>query len=433
MMRLFLIAPAGRALRQMKRGILRFSTLNFALTLPRLAALCPPDVEVKIIDDQIEDIPYDEPVDLVGLTAETPHAPRAYEIAEEFRRRGIPTIMGGAHATLMPEDALQHVDAVAVGECEEIFGQIIEDAKHGQLKRLYKSTGRPSLENLPQSRLDLLKGKRYLPLTAVETTRGCPFNCAFCMVRYMYGRGVRHRPIGEVIEDIKRAPTKFIFFTDDNVVGDPDYAKELFRAMIPLKKWWIGQASITMAYDSELLDLAQKSGCRGVFVGIESVSQESLENANKYQNQVIQYEEVISTFHKYGILVEAGMVTGFDNEDTSIFPQTFEMLMEIGVDLVSFKILTPYPGTAFFKEMEQAGRILTYNWEMYDGEHVTYKPARMTPEELQKGHDWLRRKFYSTSPILKRLFNIAGHPLMLLFSAVVNTAFHFIEWSDFRK
>ncbi|WP_051109289.1 B12-binding domain-containing radical SAM protein [Caldicellulosiruptor sp. F32] len=188
-----------------------------------------------------------------------------------------------------------------------------------------------------------------------------------------------------------------------------------------------------MAYDSELLGLAQQSGCKGVFVGIESVSQSSLQEANKYQNQVARYRGVISTFHKHGILVEAGMVTGFDNEDTSIFPQTFEMLRDIGVDLVSFKILTPYPGTEFFKEMEQAGRILTYNWELYDGEHVTYQPARMTPEELQAGHDWLRRKFYSTSPILRRLFNVAKHPLMLLFSAVVNTAFHFIEWSDSKR
>ncbi|WAM36948.1 B12-binding domain-containing radical SAM protein [Caldicellulosiruptor acetigenus] len=411
----------------MKKGILNFSTLNFALTLPRLAVLCPPDVEVKIVDDQIEDIPYDEPVDLVGLTGETPHASRAYEIAAEFRRRGIPVIMGGPHATLMPEEALQHVDAVAIGECEEIFGQIIEDARRGQLKRMYQAPAKPSLEHLPPPRLDLLKGKRYLPITAVETSRGCPFACSFCMVRYMYGRGVRHRPIEEVIADIQRAPTKLIFFTDDNVVGDPEYAKELFRTMIPLKKWWIAQASINMAYDSELLDLARRSGCKGVFVGIESVSQASLQEANKYQNQVTRYREVISTFHKYGILVEAGMVTGFDNEDTSIFPQTFEMLMDIGVDLVSFKILTPYPGTEFFKEMEQAGRILTYNWELYDGEHVTYQPARMTPEELQAGHDWLRRKFYSSSPILKRLFKVSRHPLMLLFSAAVNTAFHFIE------
>jgi len=166
---------------------------------------------------------------------------------------------------------------------------------------------------------------------------------------------------------------------------------------------------------------------RGV-VGIESVSQDSLHEANKFQNQVAQYKEVISTFHKYGILVEAGMVTGFDNEDKSIFQKTYEMLAKIGVDLVSFKILTPYPGTAFFKEMEQNGRILTYDWDLYDGEHVVYKPALMSPEELQSGHDWLRRRFYTASSIVKRLINVASHPLQFLFSAGVNTAFHFIEW-----
>ncbi|MGB9866502.1 MAG: B12-binding domain-containing radical SAM protein [Bacillota bacterium] len=432
-MKLLLIAPAGRALRQMKRGLLRFSTLNFALTLPRLAALCPPDVEVRIVDDQLEEIPYDAPVDLVGLTAETPHAPRAYEIAARFRERGIPTLMGGAHATLMPEEALNHVDAVAVGECEEIFGGIIEDARRSNLCRTYRAPQKPSLSHLPPPRLDLLKGGRYLPVAPVEASRGCPFGCTFCMVRYLYGKGVRHRPLGEVVEDIRKAPTKLIFFTDDNVVGDPEYAKQLFAAMIPMKKWWIGQASITMAYDRELLQLAARSGCKGVFVGIESVSQESLLEAHKPQNQASRYKEIIAAFHKHGILVEAGIVTGFDSEDKSIFKRTLEMLSEIGIDLASFKILTPYPGTEFFLQMERDGRIITRNWELYDGEHVTYQPARMTPEELQSGHDWLRREFYRGSSILKRVTRIVRHPLLLLLSAVVNTAFHYIEWEDFEK
>lgn len=428
-MKVLLIAPASQALRNMKRGILRFSTLNFALTLPRLAALCPPGVEVEIADDQIEDIPYNTAVDLVGLTAETPHAPRAYEIAEVFRRRGVLTIMGGAHATLMPDEALEHVDAVVVGECEDIFSKIIEDASKGRLERVYQQEDKPSLGKLPRPRTDLLKGSRYLPLSAVESSRGCPFCCNFCMVRYLYGRGSRHRPLEEVVEEIEEKPHKMIFFTDDNIVGNVNYAKELFRAMIPLKKWWIAQASITMAHDRELMELAARSGCKGVFVGIESISQESLQEANKPQNQAKYYKEIISTFHKFGILVEAGIVTGFDSEDKSIFPKTYEMLAEIGIDLASFKILTPYPGTEFFKEMEKAGRILTYNWELYDGEHVTYQPARMTVQELQEGHDWLRKKFYSQAAIFKRLAKKVMSPEQFLLLLAVNVGFYYDERS----
>jgi radical SAM superfamily enzyme YgiQ (UPF0313 family)/anti-anti-sigma regulatory factor len=401
-MKILLISP------DLKGSVFRYSrtevrTFSFPrLTLPLLAALTPSEHSVRLIDESVEDIDFDAQVDLVGISLLTFLAPRGYEIADRFRERGIQVVLGGIHASALPEEALQHADSVVVGEAEEIWPTLLRDVERGQLQRIYKAERRPSLAGLPRPRLDLLYRKGYLNANCVQATRGCPFGCDFCSVTNFFGNSYRLRPVEEVVSEVASLHGDFIF-VDDNIAGNRAYARELFSALIPLGKHWGSQCNLSVAEDSELLALAAKSGCTHMFIGIETISQDNLKGLGKSFNKVSKYEDLIARFHDQGILVNAGMIFGMDEDDDSVFPTTIEFLEKNRVELTLFNILTPVPGTRLYASLEEEGRIIDHDWSHYDGRHVVFRPRKMSPETLRDGFFWAFHRLYSPRSVLTRL------------------------------
>ena len=375
------------------------------LTLTTLAALTPPDIDVQITDENVEPIDFQEDVDLVGITGMVMHAPRAYEIASRFRQRGIPVVMGGPHASSLPLEAKEHVDAVVIGEAENVWAGLIEDVKKGGLKPFYKADAFCSMERMPYPRLELLKKKAYMTVNCVQTTRGCPYQCDFCHVTHFFGRTYRCRPVDEVVEEVKRLQGEFIVFIDDNIAGNRQYAKELFTRLKPLKKKWASQASITLSRDPELLKLAADSGCVSLFVGIESLSSENLKDVNKSFNRASQFEEGIKAIHDHDIMILAGLIFGLDHDDEGVFERTLRFCERNRIELPSFFLLTPLPGTPLFQRMESEERLLHKDWGKYNGATVVFKPRLMTEETLQKGFNWVCKEAYSWGSIFKRVFH----------------------------
>ena len=386
------------------------------LTLTTLAALTPPDIDVKITDENVEPIDFEEEVDLVGVTGMLMHAPRAYQIAEEFRQRGIPVVMGGPHASSLPLEAKEHVDAVVTGEAENVWEGLIEDFKNGCLKPFYKAETFCSMEKLPFPRLDLLRKDAYMTINCVQTTRGCPHQCDFCHVTHFFGKTYRCRPVDEVIEEVKRLEGDFLVFIDDNIAGNRRYAKELFTRLKPLKKKWASQASMTLTRDPELLKLAAESGCVTLFIGVESLSPENLKDMNKTFNHVHQFEEAMKAVHDHDIMVVAGLIFGLDHDDEGVFERTLRFCERNRIELPSFFLLTPLPGTPLFQRMESEGRLLHRDWAQYNGATVVFKPRLMTEETRQHGFNWACKEAYSWGSIFKRVF----HPQQRFFTRTLS-------------
>jgi radical SAM superfamily enzyme YgiQ (UPF0313 family) len=393
------------------------------LTMPTIAALTPPDVEVTIVDEYIQEIDFDAPADLVGLTAVITQSTRAYQIAEQFRRRGVPVVMGGHHVSALPEEALQHCDAVVVGEAEGIWSTVIEDAKRGELEPLYQANGYSPLEGLPRPRLSLLPLHRYFTsFFPVQTTRGCPFHCDFCAVTSFFGGRYRFRPVEEVVEEVKALGSRNIFFVDDNITANSSRAKELFQALIPLRLRWLSQANLTIANDRELLDLAVKSGCFALFIGLESLSEANLKQAGKTFNQPAEYPEAIQRIQKAGIHVWASFIFGLDDDDETVFERTVRFLEENRLPMASFFAYVPLPGTRAAQRMEEEGRIIERDWAKYDDAHALFIPHRMSPQALEDGLWWAYRRFYSLPPLLRRAFCPPQHHLSLVL--LMNFLYH---------
>lgn len=401
-MNILLISPdlVGSIYRYKRSEVRSFSFPR--LTLPLLAALTPPQHSVRLIDESVEDIDFEANVDLVGISLLTFLAPRGYEIADRFRSRGIKVVLGGIHASALPQEAMGHADSVVIGEAEELWPSLLEDFQRGELKRIYQSDRRPCLDGLPRPRLDLLHRLGYLNSNCVQATRGCPFGCDFCSVTDFFGRSYRLRPVAEVVAEVESLAGDFIF-VDDNISGNRAYAQDLFNALIPLKRKWGSQCNLSLAEDEELLALAAKSGCAHMFVGIETISQANLKGHKKSFNRVAKYEELITRFHDQGIVVNAGMIFGMDEDDDSVFPTTIEFLEKNRVELTLFNILTPVPGTRLYARLEEEGRIIDRDWSHYDGRHVVFRPKRMSPETLQEGFLWAFHRLYSTRSMLTRL------------------------------
>lgn len=386
------------------------------LTLTTLAALTPPGVEVQITDENIEPIDFEEDVDLVGITGMLMHAPRVYEIARKFRERGIPVVLGGPHASSLPCEAKEHVDAVVIGEAEKVWAGLIEDFKKGRLQPFYRAESFCSMEKLPFPRLELLRKEAYMTINCVQTSRGCPHQCDFCHVTHFFGKTYRCRPVDEVIEEVKRLEGNFVVFIDDNIAGNRHYARELFTRLKPLRKRWASQASLTLTRDPELLKLAAESGCVSLFVGVESLSSENLRDVNKAFNQVCQIEEAIRALHDHDIMILAGFIFGLDHDDEGVFERTLRFCERNRIELPSFFILTPLPGTALFQRMESEGRLLHKDWDQYNGATVVFKPRLMTEETLQRGFHWTCKEGYSWGSIFKRVF----HPQQRFFTRVLS-------------
>jgi radical SAM superfamily enzyme YgiQ (UPF0313 family) len=399
-MRLLLITASSPEIRKARRA--RF--LNFQqITMPYLAALAPPGWQVSHVDEEAEVLNFAAPADLVAITFHTPSARHAYEIAARFRERGTPVALGGPHVTLLPEEAAGHADFIFVGEAEGMWPQFLTDFELGKAQAVYCCEQTPVLEGVPQARKDLFH-RRDFTNGVLFATRGCPFRCDFCTLAVMYKNRLRKRPVAEVAAEYASFKGKVIIFWDDNIAGDWEYAKELFRAITPYRKWWSSQASIHAGQDEEFLELARRSGCKQLFLGLESISQASLEGAHKRFNRVEEYGRIIQRIHEHGISVQAGIVFGFDEDTPAIFDETADFLEANGVQNATFNILTPFPGTPLFQRMEAEGRILTYDWNRYNSRaDVVFRPRQMSAEALLEGYQRANQRFYSWASIAKRL------------------------------
>ena len=381
------------------------------LGLLNVAAVTPPDVEVSLTDENVESINFDEDADLVGISVATSAAPRAYEIAGRFREKGIPVVLGGPHVSVVPEEGLQHADAVVIGEAEGVWERLIDDFRRGDLKKIYKNDSLPDLSKIPFPRWDILKKEKYVVNKVLHLTRGCPYNCSFCSVTQLFGRRIRFRPVEKVVEFIKRNIGKglsgrLFVFLDDNIMGNKSYARELFKALIPLKIIWMSQASVNAAYDNELLGLAAKSGCKALFVGFETVSEDALKEVGKRQNKVEFYEEAVKRFHRHGIFIHGAFIFGMDEHDGSIFKKTVEFINRVKLDSAQYSILTPLPGTRLHQKIEKEGRIIDRDWSNYDCGHVVFEPKKMSPAELDRGLAWAYVKTLSLPSIFRRLSGV---------------------------
>jgi radical SAM superfamily enzyme YgiQ (UPF0313 family) len=395
------------------------------LSLLTVAAETPDDFEVEIVDEQLDEIPRDGDYDLVGITCMTAAAPRAYEIAGQFRSRGTPVVLGGMHPTFRPDEAMRHADAVCAGDAEGVWPRILADATAGKLRGVYRSDSPARLAGLRPLPRHLLKRSRYGTVQAVQATRGCPNRCTFCAVSAFHGGGFRQRPVAEVIAEIASLPERFFVFVDDSLTADLDYARELFEALRPLGKRWISQSTLAVTDNPSLVQLAADSGCVGLFVGLETFSDRNLTSVEKGFNRVADYRERVRCLHDHGIGVEAGIVFGFDADDRGVFGSTLGLLDELEIDMVQVSVLTPLPGTPWHARV--AHRIFDHDWAHYDYHRVVFEPRQMTASQLQIGHDWVTAEFYRPWRIARRL----GRPAMrrrgwryLPYEAAINAAYY---------
>ena len=371
-----------------------------------IAGLTPDGVEIKFYDDRMEPIPYDEPTDLVGISVETYTAKRAYQIASEYRKRGVPVVMGGFHATLCPEEVSQYADSVVVGEAETLWETVLKDAERKTLKPYYRADSRPSLARMKPQRL-IYKGKNYLPIGLVEAGRGCHFVCDFCAVQTVFGHTQTRRPADDIFTELEQLREKpLIFFVDDNITSNMAQAKEFFKELKKLKIRWVSQASINAAHDEEFLHLIKESGCQGVLIGFESLNPDNLKKMNKGFNTMQGgYEKALANLRKHNIRLYITFVFGYDEDTEASFKQTVDFALHHKFYIAAFNHLTPFPGTPLYKRLEQDGRLLFDKWwldDRYSYNMIPFQPAHMTPERLQRGCVDARADFYNWSNIWNR-------------------------------
>lgn len=424
-MRIALISPKGPLYRH-RGGIFKKSLRYQPLTLTTLASLVPPelDPDFQLIDEGIEDVPLDLQADVIGLTVITGTAPRAYELAAHFRARGIPVVLGGPHVTLQPEEAQQHADAICVGYAEDSWPQLLRDLQNGQLQPTYRQAADFTLDRpLPFPRRELLPAASYLTQAVFEATRSCAHSCEFCVAPAAWGRKQFQKPVGHVIDDIRRVGARRIIFIDLNLISDKRYAKELFSALIPLGIQWFGLSTVLLAHDPELLDLLARSGCKGLLLGLETVSADSLQGAGKRFNGSVEYKKVIADLHALKIGVQGCFVFGLDGDTPSVFDETVQFAVDAGIDLPRFSVATPFPGTPLFRRLDAEGRIFHRDWSLYDGQHVVFQPAGMTPLQLAEGHERAWKQVYSLRNTVRRLWR-ARNFQFLAFTANLGYRFY---------
>jgi radical SAM superfamily enzyme YgiQ (UPF0313 family) len=405
-MKIILILPFDSTY-QYKKGSFKKSLRYPPITLTILAGLIPKELnaDVRIVDEGVEPLENDFCADLVGISAVTATAPRAYALADKIRKRGIPVVLGGVHPTVMPEEAIQHADSVVIGFAEQSWPQLLRDFARGELKKFYNMQQHLSIANLPFPRRDLLKKDAYLTINTIIATRGCPNRCRFCTIPVARQGKYYHRPIEDVIEEIKLMKAKKLIFLDASPTEDVNYSKALYKSLIPLKVKWVGLTTTKIMQEKELIDLAVKSGCFGLLFGFETISQSALCQSKKDFNCVDEYKEMVNILHDKGIGVLGCFMFGFDADDKTVFERTVEFIDKTKIDLLRYTIFTPFPGTGAYDDLKAQGRIIEDNWEYYDYEHVVFKPAKMSPEELYNGIVWIWNQTYSMKAIAKRLLN----------------------------
>lgn len=376
-----------------------FPGLNLAI----IAAMTPPDVEIRIIDESVEPVDFEWDADLVGITGMTNMAPVGYVIADEFRRRGKKVVLGGVHVTVCPDEAQAHADAVVVGEAEPVWHELLRDFRAGQLKPRYKPPALFDMGGYGVPRRDLLKQEKYLFPSTLETGRGCPFDCEFCSVSRTAGRSYRFRPTEDVLEDVASLKNRWVFFVDDIINGHRQHALELFRALRGKGLKWAGQATVMIARDKELLDAAVEAGCRGLFIGFETFSSPNLKKLGKPDNWRERFFEACENLHEKKVAIWGGFVFGLDTDTLHGLQETVKLAAEAKLEYAQFSRLTPLPGTAQWKQFEAENRITEYDWSKFNFQHVVYKPKLLTPDELNYAVREAWKEFYSTKNVARRL------------------------------
>lgn len=406
--RLLLVYPATHKL----GWVIRFQLPS--LSLKQVAAATPPEWEVLLADEVQEEIDFDGDYDLVGITAMTHQAVRAYRIADRFRARGVPVVLGGIHPTVLPDEAIKHADSVVLGEAEPVWAALLHDLQQGQLQPFYQVLPEGDQLSIPWSRHDFLAPRKYLTTRTLQASRGCPYNCPFCTVTPHFGRTFRYREPEDVLAELRSFKPGLMVFLDDNILGDPERAKPILRGMAGMGLKWGGQANLRFAEDPELVRLLAASGCVGIFVGLESVDGEYA-NLPKTAGKTSQ-ADLIKRVRDTGVVVEASVIFGFDDHDAGVFERTVRYLENCAASLPTFHILTPYPGTALFSQFQQEGRLLHTDWQRYDHGQVVYRPRLMSPERLYHGWVQARQEAYRWPAIAGRVMQSPGKGVNLLYN-----------------
>lgn len=407
-MKVLLISPARDKHAYTNKGV-----MIPQLALFILEGLTPKKHQVKIVEEEHMPIDFEEDCDIVGISFMTSNARRAYNISKEFKKRGKKIILGGIHPTILPDEALQYADAVVIGEAEGVWEQVLQDIENNCLKKKYHVPD-PDLTRYIPKDFSALRSKRMFNLFPIMTTRGCPYNCDFCCVSKIFGTKVKHIPVENVVRDIVESKAKRFIFLDDNIIGNQHYARKLFTAIKPLKIRWLAQASISFAKNTELMKLAKDSGCKGLFIGLETVVESQLKNLKKLDDKIENVSQALKKIRKMGIIIQASVIFGFDNDTYQTFSETLKFLIKNHICSASFNILTPYPGTKTYDEFKKNGRIINDRWEYYDHHTVVFRPAKMTPLELQLGKINAKEKFYSRRSIIKRFRGNLYNPFIYL-------------------
>jgi len=379
-----------------------------SLSMATLAAMTPAEAEIQYKDELVRPLDLDKDLngaDLVAVTCSSRTAYRSYEIAAACKTKGIPVVLGGIHPTCLPEEAGEHADAVVVGEAEGLWPGLVSDFQQGHLARLYKREFFPDPEEIPRPRRDIYRAKDYFPIDPVQATRGCPHECEFCSVQRFFGGGRRSRPLQEVLAEIQSLPHRTVLFSDDNLVGMPRYSQRLLKALVPLRKRWVGQASLAGLEDESMIRLLKRSGCLGLLIGFESLSRENLTTMGKYQNRPGHYRRIIEALHRNGIAVWASFMFGLDYDDPGTFERTVRFAVDAKLFSAFFAILMPYPGTALYERLKTENRLTDETWWLNQQQEAGvpyFRPMGMTREELLEGWKWAWKEFYSYRAIGRR-------------------------------
>ncbi len=400
--KVLLIFPREKRIKFSNDTLYPFPILGLTL----LASLFPKNYEVKVINEVTEEVDFNAKVDLVGITGLTCVINRAYAIADRFRERGVKVSLGGVHPSLLPEEAKEHADSVFIGEAEGMLEKVLQDFEAGELKPFYKNREWSDLKGLPLPRRDLLS-EGYRPFfKVIETTRGCPNRCEFCSVPIINGKRYRLRPLEEIDQELSLIIQKegeYLFLADDNVTANEDYARGLFEIFKRHRVKWMAFTTIKIAMNEDLLKKAQESGCVSLFIGFESLLQENLDSVSKRFVNAGELSNWVNTIQQHQIGVHGSFIFGFDGDDPTIFRRTVEFVQKNNIELPTFSILTPFPGTPLQKRLEEEGRIFDRNWSHYDMSHVVFEPKKMTVRELQEGYLWAQKYICAPRSILKRL------------------------------
>jgi radical SAM superfamily enzyme YgiQ (UPF0313 family) len=377
-----------------------------------LAGVTPPDVELRLCDERLAPVPLNESVDLVAITVETYTARRAYQIADHYRARGVPVVMGGYHPTFLPDEASAHADAVVVGDADSVWPDVVRDAREGRLKRLYRAEGQPALEDVVYDR-SIFRGLPYPKIAAIQVGRGCRYACDFCSIHAFYGARVRHRPAHRVAADIEASGRRHVLIVDDNLFNDRYHAAELFRALIPRRVRWGCQVTIDIASDGALLDLMAESGCIAALVGFESLDAGNLRQMNKaWMLRRQSAAAAVKSLHDRGIMVYGSFIFGYDHDTPETIARTVDFAIDARLFLANISPLTPMPGSRLYERLQTEGRLLYDRWWLdprYSYGDITYRPARMSPEALRDCCRNARAAFYQYGSIARRLTNVGAN------------------------